>query len=293
MELQTACESPAFAMNLHDLVWAQTLELLDQFHKETGRWPSRDEMYGGRKLGQWCIYQRKLYKQKILLDSRLDALKKIGFPICQTRQELAWEAKLELLKEFRKKYKRWPKQTEIYRGENLGLWCSAQKNRVAARAYSNDRLEKLKEIGFPLHSREESWDCMFDLLSEFYKKYQRPPKNKETYKGKNLGAWYFSQRRKGKEGKLSQERRTRFATIGIDLSAPIRISAWEERFALLKQFYEEFGRFPYSQEIYNGIKLGNWLCLQKSYARLSSSYPEERRRKLIELGVVIDKKEGG
>ena len=60
-------------------------------------------------------------------------------------------------------------------------------------------------------------------------------------------------------------------------------SAWEERYALVLEFLDRFGRLPYYYEEYRGVKLGRWL---KEHARLDCESRPDRMEKLAQIGAL-------
>lgn len=109
--------------------------------------------------------------------------------------------KVLLLIEFYNIFNRWPKQREKYKDVNIGTFLSRIKNKYLY--ISDDDLILLKNIGFKFNtlSRKELVHNKVLLLIEFYNKFNRWPKTKETYKGVNIGA--FARRIKRDENSIS------------------------------------------------------------------------------------------
>ena len=127
---------------------------------------------------------------------------------------------------------------------------------------------------------------MLSLMKEFVEQNGRMPKTKEEYKGHKLGAWYTTQRRLAAEGNLRTDRLEMLNDLGYDLSIRDNVSTWQYKYDLLQEFYEMHKRFPYSTEVYKGVKLGMWLCQQKHLSQNRAAYPECRRTKIEALGVL-------
>lgn len=59
---------------------------------------------------------------------------------------------------------------------------------------------------------------------------------------------------------------------------------WEERFALVQAFADEYGRLPTRDESYRGVKLGRWLDIQKR--KFQNSETDERSARLKRMGAM-------
>lgn len=62
---------------------------------------------------------------------------------------------------------------------------------------------------------------------------------------------------------------------------------WERNFALLEQFYNEFGRFPMQKDIYHDVKLGLWCANQRRDVAGGTCLPE-REARLREIGLIAN-----
>ena len=123
------------------------------------------------------------------------------------------------------------------------------------------------------------WNENFILLRKFIMEFDRFPKNKEIYKEVKLGCWCDRQRQ-GYKGNinysLSQERIDLLNSIGFIWDANEEL--WTNTFNLLKEFVEEFGRFPVWNEKYKNINIGNWCVSQRQAykGQGTSSLSQER-----------------
>ena len=62
---------------------------------------------------------------------------------------------------------------------------------------------------------------------------------------------------------------------------------WERNFALLEQFYTEFGRFPMQKDVYKDVKLGIWCANQRRDVANGKCLPE-REARLREIGLIAN-----
>lgn len=193
-----------------------------------------------------------------------------------------WLEKFNLVKEFKEEYGRFPYQKEEYKGVKLGIWLVNQKCRLTNRSV---RMEMLKSIGFYFGSLyDKSWDTYIKLLKEFKEEYDRFPYPKEEYKGVKLGAWLRNQKTRLDNG----PRKEMLKSIGFDFGS-LHDKSWDEHIKLLKEFKEEYDRFPYNDEIYHGVAIGAWVgSVRYSYNnqdsdKISIRLDENRIKQLMEM----------
>ena len=231
----------------------KVFKVVEEFVSENDRLPETDEVYKGINIGKWCDSQIDNHCNNNLSNDQINKLNSIGFeldPINETvdfatknplfkeckftinarlvkfndimnqlNDKLlninTWNQNFELLEEFVSKYNRLPKQKESYKNIKLGKWCSKQKVYYKQGKLSKDKIDKLESINFNFDIRTiNTWDQNFNLLKEFISKYNRSPKQKESYKYIKLGSWCEMQKIYYRKGKLSQERIDKLKEIG-------------------------------------------------------------------------------
>ena len=128
-----------------------------------------------------------------------------------------------------------------------------------------------------------SWEAYIQLLKEFTAEYNRVPKKDELYRGIKLGQWCVNQRRALREGKYDNARVQQLNALGITLSP--HDEKWEQNFALLQEFYVEYGKFPRQKDHYKGVKLGLWCANQRRDVANGKCLPE-REEKLRTIGML-------
>ena len=155
--------------------WETKYNLLKEFTEVFNRFPKQAEKYKGVNLGTWLSAQRNAYKngdrqedgtyiyQSIkLTNEKIRLLKDINFEFDIDVSRNNFDNNINLLIEFVKLNKRYPKGNEMYKGFNLGLWTTRLKrifnngktykggtikygNMILTKEYIN----RLNEIGFP------------------------------------------------------------------------------------------------------------------------------------------------
>ena len=92
----------------------------------------------------------------------------------------------------------------------MGEWCSTQRKMRRQNRISEERVELLDEIGF-IWSPDQLWQENLQSVCNFYHEYGRWPYSREG----SLGCWCAVQRRDYKNGKLTEERKTRLKEVGF------------------------------------------------------------------------------
>ena len=238
--------------------WDSNFEVLEEYYNKFNSLPGQHVVYKGVTIGRWLANQKQRYLVDKLTDERIEKLESVGYEFINIYTTL-WDSRFELLKEFKEEFGRLPKSKETYKGVKIGYWTSNQRKAYINKAkFSKEKIRKLKSIGVIVHStvaKKEQWEYRFNLVKEFKKEFNKLPKRNEMYKGINVGYWINTQKRFMNKGKLSADRTEKLKSIGVKLSNDF-IDQWNSNFDLLKEFKEEFGRFPTVREIYKGIKIG-------------------------------------
>lgn len=202
-------------------------------------------------------------------------------------EEIKWKENFELTKEFKEKYRRFPRSKEEYKGVKLGIWLSNQKSRLTNRSV---KMEMLKSIGFPFESISDiQWEKNLKLFKEYLNRYGKYPGTKESYKGVNLGSWIDTVRysyniskldgNKKIPVRLTESRMKQLEEINFEFSD------WEINFKILKEFKEEYGRFPKNNETYKGFNIGDYVSnLRNRYSDDNRSIKKELVEALEEIG---------
>ncbi len=198
-------------------------------------------------------------------------------------EEMKWKENFELTKEFKEKYGRFPGFKEEYKGVKLGIWLTNQKRRLTNRSV---KMEMLKSIGFSFEAiKDIQWEKNLKLFKEYFNEYGKYPASKESYKGVNLGSWIDSIRYSYNNGnkihpiKLTESRMKQLEEINFEFTD------WEINFKILKEFKEEYGRFPNYNETYKGFNIGDYVSnLRNRYTDDNRSIKKELVEALEEIG---------
>ena len=229
----------------------------------------------GFALGKWVRTQRS---NNILSQERRQRLDALGF--VWDPFETAWEQGFGYLKSFaeREGHTRVPTKHE----ENdfrLGAWVVVQRGNKDA--LSQERLQKLDELGFQWDPFGEAWEEGLGYLRAFFERERHtrvPTKHEEN--DFRLGLWVGVQRRS--KDALSQERLQRLDELGFEWD-PLG-TAWEDGFGYLKAFAEREGHTRVPQDHReNDFALGQWVSVQRKNMKTMT---EDRRKRLDQIGFV-------
>jgi superfamily II DNA or RNA helicase len=259
--------------------WDEWYGRLIKFKNNTGHCLVPNEyLQDGHKLGYWVARQRA--KKNKLKIEHIKKLEEIGFVWDAISQK--WEDGFDCLQNFKKNHNHCLVSSfEIFEGFELGTWVRVQ--RMSKEIISNDRLNKLNEIGFVWNTLEDKWDKNFEALRQFKNREGHckvPSKHKEA--GLELGRWVIGQRVNKME--LNSKRLAKLNDLGFVWDA--LEDAWDAGFAALNRFIEREGHcFVPKRYVEDGYRLGLWLNTQRVTKEL---LPEDRVKKLDSINIVWD-----
>jgi superfamily II DNA or RNA helicase len=275
-ERRQRLEQLGFVWDARGSGWDEGFRYLAIYQKRTGhcRVPALHEE-DGYPLGQWVDKQRQ--RKGILPKERRQRLDELGF--VWDVLDAAWEDGLRYLAIYQKRtgHCRVPALHEED-GYRLGQWVSVQRLNKAG--LSEERRQKLSELGFVWDPHGTTWEKGFEQLQAFVKNYKhcRVPTEYKTLDGYPLGGWVARQRH---SDALSTERKARLDAIGFEWD-PVT-SLWEEGLEHLQAFVNEhkYCLVPRGYKSPDGYQLGNWVSNQRqSQHKLSS----EQKARLDALG---------
>lgn len=285
-----------------DAVWKKNFRAAKEYYEEHGDLfvSLTDKEYHGVDLGKWLAQIRGYRKSGIctayLTDERIQLLDEIG---------MVWDVPDYLFE------KNFTAALEYYRkngnldvpvyyvtedGIRLGQWFANLRSRLKGTnkgaEITAEQKRRLDELGFVWEGRHnQSWENAYREACAYKKKFGNlnVPVAYVTETGLALGKWIRRQI-DGVE-KLSSAKKEKLTALGLSLEKP---DAWEEKFALLKAYYEEHGNLKIpANYVVNGVWIARWLSEQK--ARLNGksvgrngrvkTLTKEQEKKLLSLGL--------
>ena len=273
--------------------WNDSFQALCDFYNEhhTLSVPTNYKTKNGTDLYSWVCSQREKYKKGKLSAERIEKLKSIGF---EFETPDLWEIRFQAAKAY------YDEHGDLNipvghkeAGRDLRAWLDRQKqyaNRPDASRSSKGKIEKLRSIGlFDEPSAEErKWLKRYEVAKAYYNEHGdlNPPKNCviDTF---DLYTWVYMQRKKRREGGLTQDRIDLLDKIGMEwgnLNELENARLYEQGFKHLEQFIAENGiaQLKARTVCEDGYALGSWITNCKRRYKLGELAEEyvERFRKL-------------
>lgn len=172
-----------------------------------------DEYFTRKKIKQihsWIRNQR-WYKNKGLLSKKREkVLNSFGFNWGRGKKE-SWNTIFNELKNFVEKYgNNYSKKNNI--NKKLSYWIIVQRRDFKNNKISDDRVKKLKSIGFIFEPHKKNWEENLNKLIKY--------KNKNgnrcvPVKYRALNTWCAYNRTMYRKGKLSKDRIKKLESIGF------------------------------------------------------------------------------
>ena len=173
--------------------------LLVKFYNKYNSWPKRKDVFKNVNIGVFCNNIRS--KNISISEEDTTLLKNLGFNFNTNSKSEQVHNKVLLLVEFYNKYNSWPKRKDVFKNVNIGVFCNNIRSKETSISADDTALLKYLNFNFNNTLKKEKVHNKVLLLIEFYNKFNRWPKTKETYKGVNIGA--FARRIKSDENSIS------------------------------------------------------------------------------------------
>ena len=160
-----------------------------------------------------------------------------------------------------------PSAKELLEGHRLGDWVVKQRGSYRSKTLSQDRIEKLNELGptWSWSPLEDDWNSHYNSLVDHVKKCES---SRVSSKGldQNLGKWLVDQRTKYRKKQLTSQQIKLLESVSSDWSWDPKEQDWEDKFELLKQFEAREGHtLVNAVHVEAGVSLGNWVHHQRAY----------------------------
>ena len=256
--------------------WEENFVALKSFQEREGHCRVPQPRGGGNKLGVWVGTQRLRMKAQKLAPDRVAKLKSIGF--IWDKQEDEWEEKFAALSSFQKKEGHCRVDRRfIIRGMKLGVWI--RNLRLKKACLTPEQIRRLNSLGFSWDPLGEQWEQAYAELLRFHKQ-EGHCRVVNTYlsNGLRLGRWVGTQR--GSKNLLNPDQVKRLDSIGFSWD-PFS-EQWDHAYAALKKFHKREGHCNVPRfSNYDGIRLGQWVSVQRTY---KSRLTPDRIKRLNSLG---------
>lgn len=237
------------------------------------------------QLGRWVKNQRSHYKSKTLTDDQILLLESVGF--WWDARDGQWQECFEALLAYKQEHNGSTLVPKRYTpNPKLAHWVGTQRQFYKQNVLSQERIDRLNEIGFVWDPLERSWDDMFqqwiatkkrtmnkdhrnhevdredDTENDNDDDYESTPSSSQSVSSTKLQDWVDVQRLYYVEGKLNESRRQRLLDAGFEFEP--RNTSWWQSYSNLKQYWEQHGHtnIPYQYE--DDASLGRWVHTQRA-----------------------------
>lgn len=276
--------------------WEKGFQEAELYKKRNGNLlvPTKFVTPSGFKLGAWIQRQRLVHKQKKILPERERRLESIGM----VWEADTWEMRFALAKEYYEKNGTVDiSQNLVVNGVWIGKWIWSQKKYLKSGKLTSEQVKMLSTLPMEqVGGRKNSWYALYEDLKEYKREYKTLNGLPESYTGKSgfrLLNWVCTQRRKYRNGELSEEQIRLLNDIQFEWEAESK-SYWDKGYRYAKAFYEANGHLEMEQryKTEDGYALGLWVNnYRKAYNGLKTQVPvSDDQIKLLEaIGMVWKK----
>jgi predicted helicase len=164
-------------------------------------------------------------------DLTLETLSQVINTLCLDKLGVTWDERFGELVAYKECFGHCNVPDSWFENPKLGNWVHNQRAFRKKRQLSEDRIQRLDEIGLVWDSRDVSWEEMFAALAIYRENNGHCNVPHLCSKNPKLGKWVHKQRQKRKNNQLSEEQIRRLDQIGLIWNPSD--STWEEKFAEL------------------------------------------------------------
>ena len=263
--------------------WYEQFGALLDFREEHGHCKVPKRYPQNPFLGVWVCNQRKKFKKGKLAEDKIARLEEIGF-VWDILEE-AWEENFLELQRFREEHGHCKVPKRYPQNPFLGVWVSVQRYAFKKGKLSEDKIERLEEIGFVWDVLEEEWEKNFLELQRFREEHGHCKVSEGYPQNPQLAVWVKTQRNDFKDGKLSENKIARLEELGFVWD--IFEEGWKENFLELKRFQEEHGHCKVPHKYPKSPQLSVWVSNQRKDFK-KGDLSEDRIARLEGIGFVWD-----
>ena len=291
-----ALEKIGMVWDVFDYLWEENYAAAVRYHREHGdlNVPVRYVDSEGIRLGQWVNgirsnRNRTDRKVKPLTDEQIARLDSLGM-IWESKYEKQWNDAFQALCDYYKMNCTFeiPVAYQTDSGIKLGAWIRHQRDEYEKGKLSEERIKKLKVIGFTLE-KSDPWEEKYQLAKAYFEEHgDLNVPAQYVVNGVWLHKWLNEQKlmAEGKrKKKLTSEQLARLEAIGLRYGSTYNEKVWNERFEMAKIYFEEHGDLNVTKDYTVGdFQLGIWLRQQKSQYK-SGNIPTEHYERLSAIGM--------
>ncbi len=183
-------------------------------------------IYQGLKLGSWLHSQRQNRAKCKLSEDRIKRLGELG--VAWDPRDERWEKNFEALKQYMAIHGDcFVPQSCIFQNRRLGTWVSKQRQDRARSRLSDEKIQRLVELGFDWDPTTTLFEKGFVALKQYKEQFgDCLVPDSYTINGVKLGMWVRTKRASAKQGKLSVNVVDRLNSIGFVWE--LTVSDWDQ-----------------------------------------------------------------
>ncbi|GFH61990.1 hypothetical protein CTEN210_18466 [Chaetoceros tenuissimus] len=290
-----------------DKRWNDKYKQLKEYKAQNGHCNVPRVYEPNKALGTWVYKQRQEYRKMSeglyswITQERVEKLENIGFSWVVLRSNDTWNESLKKLKEFKAQNGHCNVPQGYEANKALGKWVSAQRQSYILKSkglqswLTEERVEKLNNIGFVWAPKKDTWHKRLEQLKEFKAKHGHCNVPQGYKSNKSLAIWLEHQRfqhklmSKGAHSNMTEYRVEKLESIGILWNPNVDI--WNDRYKQVKEFKAKNGHCNVPREYAQNKTLGSWVHRQRTEYSLmkkglQSKMTEDRVEKLENIGFV-------
>ena len=272
-------------------IWNLMFEQAEKYYEEHGNLliPRNDSEY--LKIFNWIKSQRLKYNKSLLSPEQIEKLEKIG--MIWNIADYQWNLMFEQAKEYYEEHGNLViiNQKSDTKHKKLLTWLNEQKlkyNHEDRASLSEEKIEKLNNIGMVWDVYQDNFDKMFDEAKQYYENFGdlMVPRRNDEYK--TLANFIKTMRKKYNEGKLSIDQIKKLESIGMIWDA--KQYMWDIMYNQAKEYYEEHGDLSIPRDTPEHKKLVAWIYNKQSgyYGKNTCKLTEEQILQLQGIGLLLD-----
>jgi HKD family nuclease len=296
-----------------DKIWESYYEELKQYYQENGhsdvprRKDSNDALY---KVSNFVAMQRHFKKKgdQRMTEYRIKKLEEINFSWevgprnagLTVKNDDQWLENLAKYSDFKKEYKREPKQKKNTDEYKLGKWRNDQAVYRKQGVLSKDRIELLEAEGIIWDLDEHDFNQKIQKLLNYKEQFGNfDVPLSYVIDGVSLGQFVYSVKKRGTKPE-NKEKLEKIGMSGVILRTEAQIEGnkrshitieWRRNFDLLKKLKEEGVNInEIGQDNLDYPKIGNWIFNQQKRYR-HSKLSDEQENLLMQLNLRLSRED--
>ncbi|MEO5377988.1 MAG: helicase associated domain-containing protein [Magnetococcus sp. DMHC-6] len=231
-------------------------------------WPEDPE------LSRWVELQRKTWKQGRLSTDRIQRLEELGF--IWDPEASHWEELFSRLLQFKREHGHAKILDVDPSNEQLSSWARQNRRAQAKGQLSEERYQRLTEVGFVWDLAAAHWEEMFTLLQQFKLRHGHALIGDPFPENPELGVWAANNRKEKSKESFDPDRVTRLDSVGFVWD--LKEAAWEEMFHALEQFIHRYGHGKIPEYLPENPELALWVRKNRKLKLSAALLPQHEER---------------